>query len=42
MLSDFFRQHTAAELDDAAIQNRYLTCVTMRVEVDRRAKRSQR
>ena len=36
------RQHTAAELFDAATQDRYMTCVTMRVEVDRRAKRSQR
>jgi len=34
-------EHTAAELFDAAIQDRSTSYITMRVGVDRRAKRSQ-
>ena len=35
-------EHTAAELFDAATQDRYTTCVTIRVGVNRRPKRPHR
>ncbi len=40
--SETIVEHTAAELLDAATQDRCTTYVTMRVGIDRRAKRSQR